>query len=137
MTDESVKLVTSVLQALAAKLGVASEHLWMVLVKQAFISSISYLLFILVTVVLTVIWYRVTKTVHKYVTVGYKDPVYDGRIEHWDGEHYIYVVIGWVVVAICYIIVLADMSLMLGAFFNPEYWALNNVFSLISPGSCK
>lgn len=137
MTDESVKLVTSVLQAVAAKLGVASELLWMVLVKQAFISGISYLLFILVTVVLTVIWYRVTKIVHKYVTVGYKDPVYEGRIEHWDDAHYIYVVIGWVIVAICYITILVDMSVMLGAFFNPEYWALNKVLSLISPSSCK
>ena len=132
MTDKSVELVVSALQGVANKLGVASEHLWGVLVGQAFLVGIAWLMFIVVVMVLACYWVKMTKMVYKNVTVGYPDVERPGRYDQWDEAHYLYVAAGWVAIAICCIIILGNMGEILSCFLNPEYWALNKLLCTFS-----
>lgn len=113
--------VLSRLDALAAKLGVAANHLWGVLVRQAYVDALGSLLFALIAAALTYGFYRV---------------VLYGRAEKWyDGYDTELAVVGTGVVGVglvvCVVIALVQLVAGIQNVANPEYFALRHVLGAL------
>jgi hypothetical protein len=113
MNEASIKLI----QELSDKLGVTAEHLWAVLVKQAYVSGVSSVFFISLFAVLIVIMLKVWFYVQKKYDID---------------EHSFQYLTFWVCFISFCIIALFSSSFHLGnainAFANPEYWALKQIW---------
>ncbi len=110
MNDEILKRV----DALAAKLGVTVDHLWGVLIRQARIEWIEW-------IVWSILWFVLAAVTGVLIRVIYKR-------EDGDGDLFITSAIfaaGFVVAG------LFCLSNTLGLFLNPEYWALKQVTSIL------
>lgn len=108
------------LKLIADKLGVASEHLWGALVRQAAISS-SVDLAVLVAGVFGLKWaFGALRRNTKDMDIG----------EPWK-------VLGWAawgfMAFLMFVIIAANTSNIMAGFFNPEYWALKDVLSCLKP----
>ena len=127
---EAMKELTPLLEKLAAKLGTTAEHLWGVLIKQAHIEGITAVCLIGLLIVLTISWgfFIAPKLVRKWSFLKEKrrTPYAD------DGEMYLVgTVVGSIAFSIAWIVTICSLSTILSCFYNPEYWALQKVLSLI------
>ena len=118
--------LTTLLAALAQKLGTTVEYLWSVLIKQAYIDGVMNIIYCIITIVLIIcsIYYL------KYYAKNYKEwyGSYDGKeLEHG-------IVLGIVLVITC-ILTLCTIFMFIPtaitAFNNPEYWALQEILRTI------
>lgn len=113
---ENMEQLTALLEKLAAKLGVAVDVLWAALMRQAFISGISDLIFLAAVAVASYGTWKYVQHVHHKV---------DGR--EWDEIAWLpcglvaAVMVGVIFAALC------GLPMMFAAFFNPEYWALMRI----------
>lgn len=111
MNNETLQMLT----ALAEKLGTTAEYLLGVLVKQAPISGVLSLLFMIFWISATVFWFSFVK---KKTT---DDDWYgDGVFFAWASVF----ILG--VISIC--VSTCAIESIASAFLNPEYWALNQLF---------
>ncbi len=108
--------VLEALQTLAAKLGTTVDHLWGVLLKQAPIDGTIDLI-----VCIALVWFNVSflrAVVRKTLS---DDP-------EWEEEK---AIIAWMMVAVFFVIsgliVWHNTAMIIASFFNPEYWALNQL----------
>lgn len=115
MNDETIKLVRD----LADKLGTTTEHLWGVLVKQAAINAS-----------LTLVWNLFALII--FIILGYYIPRVIKKAADTDSEELSFalliaaVALGVVcIVWICSIP--GSISSIMSGFYNPEYWALNQL----------
>ena len=110
MNDE----LSKALAKLADKLGTTAEHLWQVLIRQARVEVVTDTGFILLTAVCLYGLWRWWKSALK------RDPD--------DGE-----MIGLVICSICglvlFIASLVNVYEIPTLIFNPEYWAIQQIFS--------
>ena len=106
------------LEPLAIKLGVAVEHLWEVLLKQAPISGALDVLFYIFTAACVYVVYRLWLFIIRKVGQ-------DG----WGEAAYIWPALATMAVFFLVIASLLSLPVTLAAFFNPEYWALHKVLS--------
>lgn len=118
--------LTPLLENLAQKLGTTSEYLWGVLLKQAPISAVSQLIQMLITIILGVVLFKLHK---KFSEEGKS-----GRTLYWDKEELLTIPmflagIGFFILALFQV---KNFDNIIYGFFNPEYWALNEVFSLLN-----
>lgn len=117
----------TVLAALATKLGTTAEHLYGVLVKQAYIAAVTDLLFAMVYVGFTLFFASV---VRRKTSV----PVSDGRYvqPEWaaDGAFFAHAAV-WVLAAIGVLVVGSCIHTVTTVLLNPEYWALNKILSAL------
>lgn len=108
------------LEILAAKLGVATEHLWGVLIQQAPISGafelINYVAMAASVYGVVVLWKFINNKVTK-----------DG----WNDIAYIWPGIASILAAGFLWAAIFSLPTTFAAFFNPEYWALKQVLSAI------
>jgi len=109
---------TELLRELAAKFGTTAEHLWGVLVKQAPISSTVDLLVIAGWMVLLGIGaFLIRKNTKPDPDGGYRDDELK--------------MIMWTVWGLCFFVFTSvagcSMALIISGFFNPEYWALQQI----------
>lgn len=104
---------------LAAKLGVAAEHVYGVLVKQAVVEGATKLgvafIFALVAVVISIIIVRVLKRTDNKVT----NEIFDGIV--WG------IIIGVVLLVLSIIIASSGIKAVL----NPEYYAIKEILDTI------
>lgn len=117
------KETLDLLQQLAAKLGTTAEHLWAVLIKQAFISACTDFLFYVITVAL--LWFAIKKT-----------PKWAQIISNTDSDFIeiggtAAVVVGWVLVGGLVIAALICIPDTIAALANPEYWALKQILNAV------
>ena len=112
MNENTTKLI----EQLATKLGTTSEYLWSVLLKQAWISSITDLVLYFIFICFFVFSYKYTK--HTFNDNNKRED-YQVAVT----------VISWVVSVILVVIMLSCIENTVSALFNPEYWALNKVLS--------
>ena len=122
MNDNTAKILTE----LADKFGTTVAHLWGVLVRQAYISAIGDVLLSLALLVVTVIWYRIVRRHTTRVDNGYGFKRAD-----WDDEMGValaWILCGFFLGATIIAGVLAVQSVVT-AIFNPEYYALSQIFS--------
>lgn len=126
MNEEIVKKAMEMLGALASKLGVTTEYLWSVLVKQGKYEAISDLVFCLV--VGLIVW-----RVIKWAPGAFKA----FRESDFDKEEGVTVmraallVLGVCGTAILAIIALTTLPSIITNFFNPEYFALQKVMEIL------
>lgn len=115
--------IAPLLEKLAAKLGTTAEHLWGVLVKQAPIDGTVELVGAILMFIGTFILIKKLPKIINY-------------IEEKDNEGLTIVsvfggVLGGVAIVTYAILFLATLSTLIAAFFNPEYWALQHILSLL------
>lgn len=117
---EQTKLL---LEELAKKLGTTVEYLWGVLLKQAKVEAIQWTIILLIFIIYSLLCI-------KYLLWGLRD---------WDSfssseeEHYftVWFILG-VIWCVFFVIILANVTNLVNAIFNPEYWALKEILSLIN-----
>jgi hypothetical protein len=124
MNDATIKLI----EQLAAKLGTTSEYLWSVLIRQAYISAITDLIYYAVIIITGILLWKV----HKYFSV---------EREKWDDRNFydhedmlavplmVCTALTWVCVAIAGIV---SVGTTISAFINPEYWAIKQILSALN-----
>jgi hypothetical protein len=108
--------IVAVLGPLAAKLGVAAEHLWAVLLRQAPITGAMSLVFYAFLIACCFGLFRWIKFV--------RDKVDNDR---WDEISYLGPILGAIPLVIGIVIAIDYLPLTVAAFFNPEYWALHEI----------
>jgi hypothetical protein len=123
MNEQTTKLI----EQLAQKLGTTAEYLWTALLKQAPISAMIDLVYLVIVTIMGIGLYKL----HKYCTKEtgeYKESIYEDK-----GELVIpAMVILAIVWVIFFIVCFFSIGNIINGFFNPEYWALKEVL-----GACK
>jgi hypothetical protein len=128
MTPELQKELLSRLDALAAKLGTTSDHLWAILIRQAKIVAIEDALWILMAIAFSVLlgkaalWVTRTEKANEKQEWNQRSPI------AWDYGPVIFFS-GIAGVACLILDVLAFVSLfeLPTLLLNPEYWALTQI----------
>jgi hypothetical protein len=120
--------LTALLEKLSVKLGTTTEYLWKVLIMQAKISALQSLFYILSVVIIGIVLFRLHVRFSKVI----KDNRYNNNT--YEDSDYIGGIMGivagiWLVMTICTFCF--SISNMIDGFFNPEYWALNEILSKI------
>jgi hypothetical protein len=116
MNEETLKF----LRELASQLGTTAEHLWGVLVAQAPISGITFL-------VLTTLSLCVLGAIAFFIRREYKKPDGEGNIDLVIFCSMVFVFLGaFTLVGIC-----VNADTVAAAFFNPEYWALQELLRML------
>ncbi len=120
MNEQATKLI----EQLAQKLGTTAEYLWAVLLKQAPISAMVDLVYLVIVIIMGIGMYKL----HKYCTKEtgeYKESIYEDNGEFVRPAMVILTIV-WV---IFFIICFFSIGNIVNGFFNPEYWALKEVLS--------
>lgn len=125
MNDNATRL----LERLAQKLGTTSEYLWGVILKQAPIAAFNGIIFIMMTIALGIILWKI----HKKLAMVQKRE--NGRMEG-GYEHHGAVAGGSMVLSCIVFLILLVVSFFLisritTAIFNPEFWAFAKVVETI------
>lgn len=103
------------LDVLAAKVGVASEHMWGVLVRQAYIEGISVLVATLLVAIGSVfIWRQFVKSNGAY-----------------DDLDVLWLIAGTISTIIGIVFLVISVDLVPTAIFNPEYYALKQILTVL------
>jgi hypothetical protein len=111
------------LVTLADKLDTTVEHLWQVMIDQAYISAMTNL-------TLGIMWILATIVATVFVFKKSKEPAdEDGRKWSYGIELIVYVVVAYMVIASLVILMMIQNDIIT-ALYNPEYWALQQLMSL-------
>lgn len=103
------------IDALAEKLGVVSEHLWGVLVRQAYVEAVIAAFILLAT---AAAWVLVVRTYRSH----------KAEDQYFDIEDHPALTIGSIILAIVSVVViLVCPEIILTALINPEYAALRKI----------
>jgi hypothetical protein len=111
-----MKELIPVLEKLAGKLGVTTDYLWGVMIKQASITAVTD---IIQYIVITIVSYLVFKKAIKY---------------NWNSDKFPFIPIAAGFMGIMVIMVFFAFPNTLTALINPEYWALDKILSAIKKG---
>ncbi|MFW5847510.1 MAG: hypothetical protein ACOCVF_01135 [bacterium] len=120
--------MTKLLSQLAEKLGTTTEYLWEIMIRQAPISAFSNLLQILFVIIYGIILWKI----HVWLTkpVSNEDSNHSRYYKHDE-----LVIIPMLIAAVIFIVfaVASFFSFpdIINGFFNPEYWALDNIIKEI------
>ncbi len=121
MSDNTAKL----LEQLAQKLGTTAEYLWATLVKQAPIESAIGIFQIVVFTLLGFLLYRLN---------GRFSKENDRGLSYYEENEPVAVimVLAFIAWLCCSAILFFCLGDIVSGFFNPEYWALQQILSKIS-----
>ena len=117
--------LTPLLEKLAEKLGTTTEYLWGVLLKQAPITAATELVYLVLVILGGIVLYKVHKRLSKEV---------DGNNSiYYEAEELVIapMVIAAIIWGVLFIICFFSIGTMVTGFLNPEYWALDEIMSLI------
>lgn len=131
MNEQTAKLLSEKLDALAAKLGVTAEHLWGVLVRQATVeAAISTALAVMWLTVLIVCIVAVKRNAMTWITELSKDYHQQDEAVLWiSGTP---VISGAAIGLVSFILSRIHLLDALRNVLNPEYWALQQVLNLFN-----
>lgn len=118
MNEHTAELISQ----LAAKLGTTSEYLWMVLIKQAPISSAIWLIEYVVVACIIAASYRFREQLGGFMRAWFERDEVTASV-----SCLIFTVISIVILMCC----LFGISSTITGFVNPEYWALNEILSAV------
>jgi Na+/proline symporter len=128
MNEQIIRLV----EHLAMKLGVATEHLWGALIQQAYVDAVGSIIKLAIVSAITWVVYRV----HIYLSVkvpvkksGWPDIVRN-RYESVEELKILMAFLGFVMVVFCVVAVLT-VSSDLVQLLNPEYYAISKLLRAI------
>ena len=117
--------LTPLLEKLAVKLGTTTEYLWGVLLKQAPITAVTELVYLILVVLGGIALYKIHKRLSKEGD-GNNSIYYD-----CEGLAIAPMVIATVIWAILFVNCFHSIGTIVTGFLNPEYWALDEIVSLI------
>lgn len=114
--------LTTLLTALAEKLGTTVEYLWSVLLKQAYVEGILNIIYCVITIILFIVFYKYAK----YFSSKWKE-----WTDNCEAEE-IFPIIILVILSVGTLILLGAsifefLPTAITAFNNPEYWALKEI----------
>lgn len=115
--------ITSLLKQLAEQLGTTVDYLWNVLINQAPIHGILNLILFVFT------------TISIFLLGKYFIWIYNKWTELYDDDketmHVVLITVFGFLIIIGFIVSIISLPNTLAALFNPEYWALQQVLSLL------
>ena len=114
--------VIEMLKVLADKFGTTTEHLWSVLLNQAFLSGLFSTAFLSVILISSVWWVRFALARIK------KEKEENGYYSYPEDSAILWISIILLIPA-CGIVSTIIVYDIMTAFLNPEYWALNRLLS--------
>jgi hypothetical protein len=121
LNDKLDDKIINLLEKLSSKLGTTMEHLWNILIHQAYIEAFKNIIIISFFIILEML-------IFKYV-IRYNKIKNFADIES-DFE-FIAVLLFIVILVFIIVITLNLVPETVDAIFNPEYWALNHILKLI------
>jgi len=126
--------INQVIDKISEKVGVATDQLipyfekiYSLYVKQAYISGIKSVIWIVITLIISAIFIRL-------LLKTYQNPKLD-KDNKWTDESITKVLLSILILIICFIMFLTNLSNTFNAFGNPEKWALDSIiesFNLIN-----
>lgn len=114
--------LTTLLTALAEKLGTTVEYLWSVLLKQAYIEGILNIIYCIITIIIFIVSYKYAK----YFSSKWKE-----WNDNYEAEEIFPTII--LVILIVSTLIVLGMTIFqfiptaITTFNNPEYWALKEI----------
>lgn len=122
------------IDAIAANLGVAAEHVYGALLKQAMISGISSLVYIPIYIAIIVAYVFMIRKIYSDVSENKESMLVDNSYAYrgeLSGISFTIMSIGGVLSLILFISVIFDINNAVTALLNPEYWALKEILDTI------
>ena len=118
------------IDALAANLGVAAEHVYGALLKQAMVSGVRSLVYIILCLAVVYMVILLLKKVYTDVKDGNNNSIF---LDGWDisAAGIIASFVGGIALFILFIAIIANISNASTALLNPEYWALKEILDTI------
>jgi len=118
MDEKTASMIKETLDKLAEQLGTTGAQMWEVLIKQAMVSFWS-----------EIVWIAVGTTIVAIFAIAF----IVGVKRKWDKEIVGSILaLGGIVMLIHLAIVACSIKSMLTCYFNPEYYALNKVLSMLN-----
>jgi hypothetical protein len=119
MNDKTLVL----LEQLAQKLGTTADFLWGILIKQAFLSALTDLIFLIISVLFGLFLYK--------IHIKFCDS--ENKWSYYEKEEALAIpmVIAAMLFFVFFLIMLFSCGNIINGLFNPEYWALNKILSSI------
>lgn len=111
-----------ILNLLAERFGTTIEHLYAVMIRQAYIEAAYSLIEMVIMVVF--IYYFIAR-LHGKLREMLKSE--DADIAIYGG---ICLIFGWIAVIVAFIATIYDFRTVLGAALNPEYWVLQQILGM-------
>jgi hypothetical protein len=124
MNKETIKLI----EVLANKLGTTSEYLWSILLRQAPIDAALNLLQMAIVVAL---WFVFLK-IHKSLLVEKGNGMWSESTYKSNEGAETFMVVSFITLAAASILCLFNMHSTINGFFNPEYWAIQEILSQLN-----
>ena len=117
------------IDALAANLGVAAEHVYGALLKQAMVSGVRSLVFIIIFLAVGYAIIKMFMRIYSDVKEG-EDGLFVDSYEVSLGGLFA-LMFGGMAIIIMFLAIMADISNATTALLNPEYWALKEILDTI------
>lgn len=115
---------TEAVKQLAEALTVPAEHVYKVLVYQQKVISISYLIFYIFTILLTVFYYKYTLWTIKKNEKG------RNKYDYSNGEQEVLTIVLTIFNLICWVLLFCTIDTTISGLTNPEYGAIKEIMSL-------
>ena len=115
--------------AIAANLGVAAEHVYGALLKQAMVSGLRSVVYIIICLAVSYAIIKVLKRVYSDVKEDEEGLFVDSFGVPLGGVFAL--VFGGIALVIMFFVIMADISNASTALLNPEYWALKEILDTI------
>lgn len=117
------------IDAIAANLGVAAEHVYGALLKQAMVSGLRSVVYILICLAVSYVIIKMLKTVYSDIKAGEESLFVDDFGISLAGVFA--VIFGGIAIIIMFFAIMSDISNATTALLNPEYWALKEILDTI------
>lgn len=112
--------ITILLNQLADKLGTTTELMWEILLKQVYIELIEMISFVILTIILSFVMYKLHKKFTREDTYCEDDSAETGML------------VGLIATIICVLLSIVILFMLPGYIINPEYQALEYIFKSLS-----
>ena len=117
------------IDAIAANLGVAAEHVYGALLKQAMVSGLRSVVYIIIGLAVSYVIIKILKTVYSDVKEGEDGIFVDSYGVSLGGVFAL--IFGGIAIILMFFAIMSDISNATTALLNPEYWALKEILDTI------
>lgn len=115
----------ALIRELATKLGTTVDHLWSVMIKQAFVSSMISIFQYLLIIAGVIVWVKI----HKWLSEKEGDGYSNMRYDDYELAAGVPMIITGIMLLILVVVSLFSITDTITGFVNPEYWALDHIIN--------
>lgn len=124
MNEQTTKLI----EQLARELGTTAEYLWTVLIRQAPISAVIDLVYLIIVSLMGIALYKV----HLYLSKEGENNHYEESIYEDNPGVGFAMIFSAIIWGIFFIVCFFSITNIVNGFFHPEYWALKEVLNTLN-----